>query len=163
MLDANTGERLQTLGTDVTFGVPSLRSLVIANIVRNGSTSAAMYYAAEDGSIVALNASGTPLPQVCTLSVSAQKNPIPINSSTFVYAKLTDGSGRPIVDTPVTFSTNVASTQGYVQPTAVSTDSSGIATTTFFSKKRTGWVTITSQALDASPQSITITVGKAPR
>ncbi len=102
-----------------------------------------------------------PLPTVFSLSASANPSTIKFNANATVTATFWDvNQNKAIVGATVTFSCNAANTQGYLSPTTDVTDKFGVAHTKFFSKKRTGAITIVPAATGATVvknASVTVT------
>jgi len=99
---------------------------------------------------------------VYELSIEASPDQISTGASATVTATLVDVARNraPVADTTIQFSSNAAKNQGYVDPTSAITDSSGTATTTFYSQNRTGVVTVTATGPDGTLANTTITITK---
>jgi hypothetical protein len=65
---------------------------------------------------------------------------------------------QPFAGARVNFSCDAGSNQGSLSPTAVSTDASGKAVTTYFSGNREGTVTVTASTSGAAAASVAIAV-----
>lgn len=89
-----------------------------------------------------------------SISLTANRDSIPVNDTTGVLASIRDVYGRGVAGDTVNFSTDV----GTVNPVSVTTDASGNARTTFTAPGSAGTANVTGQSPKAGTRSIPIIV-----
>lgn len=163
--DALTGEQLQRL-LATNFHEAGQPCPVIAEVqgldqYDEPVTEGVLYFRNGSGNVAAWSPSGTnPDPPAPVIqSLSPEIDPIAVNSSTKVFATVIDQSSEPITGAEVWFSCNAANNQGYVFPRSfVYTNANGVATTTFFSERRTGTITVTATTRGSNAVTATTTI-----